>query len=187
MNNRIGKVKLIIFDVDGVLTDGRIVFTESGDEIKQFDASDGAGIKFLRRAGLIGAVLSGRKSRIVARRCKELGIGIVEQGALDKIEAYERILKKLKLADEQVCYMGDDLPDLPVMWRVGYPVAVPNARPEVRQAAVHVTRAEGGRGAARELVEKILKAQGRWHLIFEKYERCRTRRRHRKGAIPRPA
>jgi 3-deoxy-D-manno-octulosonate 8-phosphate phosphatase (KDO 8-P phosphatase) len=170
----IEKVKLVIFDVDGVLTDGRIIISDSGEQVREFDAHDGAGMKYLLRAGLKVAILSGRRSRLVELRCKELGITDIEQGALNKIEGYERITKRFRVKDEEVCFVGDDLPDLPVMWRVGYPVAVATARPEVRAAARYVTRAEGGRGAAREVVEKILKSQGRWQLILSRYEATRS-------------
>ena len=177
MKADIKKIKLVIFDVDGVLTDGRIIMSDSGEQTKEFDSQDGAGIKYLQRAGLMAAVVTGRNSKVVALRCKELGITEIVQGSTKKIEAYERILKRLGLKDEEVCYVGDDLVDLPVMWRVGYPVAVPNARPEVRAAARYVTKAGGGRGAAREVIEKILKAQGRWGLIFSRYEATRAPRR----------
>jgi len=177
LKSEIKKVKLVIFDVDGVLTDGRIILSDSGEQAKEFDSQDGAGIKYLQRAGLKAAVVTGRESKAVARRCEELGITVVEQGVLHKMDAYERIAKKLGLKDAEVCYVGDDLVDLPVMGRVGYPVAVANARPEVRAAARYVTKARGGRGAAREIIEKILKAQGRWALIFSRYEATRAPRR----------
>ena len=170
MKGAIRKVRLVIFDVDGVLTDGRIILSDSGEETKEFDVQDGAGVKYLFRAGLKAAVLSGRRSRVVMQRCGELGISVLEQGALNKVEAYERILKKTGATDAEVCYVGDDLPDLPVMRRAGYPVAVPNARPEVRAAARYVTRSAGGRGAAREIIERILKAQGKWGRILSRYE-----------------
>ena len=173
MKGDIKKVKLVIFDVDGVLTDGRIIISDSGEQTKEFDSQDGAGIKYLQRAGLIAAVITGRVAKVVALRCKELGIAEVEQGATRKLDAYERIVKRLDLKDEDVCYVGDDLVDLPVMWRVGYAVAVPNARPEVRKAAHYVTKAGGGRGAAREVIEKILKAQGKWGLISSRYKQTR--------------
>ena len=171
MKAGIRNVKLIIFDVDGVLTDGRLIISDSGEQTKEFDSQDGAGIKYLQRAGLTAAVITGRAAKVVALRCKGLGITEVEQGATRKLDAYARIVKRLGLKDEEVCYVGDDLVDLPVMWRVGYAVAVPNARPEVRKAAHYVTKAGGGRGAAREVIEKILKAQGKWDLILSRYEK----------------
>lgn len=177
LKSRIKNIKLVIFDVDGVLTDGRIILSDSGEQVKEFDGHDGAGIKYLARAGLGVAVITGRRSRAVELRCKELGITAVEQGALDKIEAYDRLLKRFGVTDAEVCYVGDDLPDLPVMWRVGYPVAVRNARPEVRAAAHYVTRASGGHGAAREIVEKILKAQNKWKLIITRYQKTHQTKR----------
>jgi len=163
------KIKLIILDVDGVLTDGGIVIDGQGDEIKSFSAHDGAGIRYLYRAGLKAAVITGRKSAAVEARCRDLGIEDVHQKALEKLPPYNAILAKHGLRDEEVCYIGDDLMDLPPMRRCGFPVAVANARTEVRAAAAYVTVAQGGHGAVREVIDKVLKFQGKWDLIMARY------------------
>ena len=163
------RIQLVIFDVDGVLTDGAILLTPDGREIKRFHVHDGTGIKYLERAGIQTAILSGRSSRATARRAAELGIRHVLQGYKRKLDGLKRIMKATGLPAEKICFMGDDLPDIPVMRAVGYAVAVADARPEVIQRANWVTRAGGGRGAARELAEKLLKAQGKWRKIISRY------------------
>jgi 3-deoxy-D-manno-octulosonate 8-phosphate phosphatase (KDO 8-P phosphatase) len=163
------RVKMVIFDVDGVLTDGRIVIDAYGVESKNFNVQDGTGIKYLLRAGVKVAFITGRRSTVVSIRAKELGVGEVHQQVKETLVAYRKILEKHVLNDEDVCYVGDDLTDIPVMRKVGFPVAVANARPEVRNEAAYVTQAEGGRGAARELAERILKDQGVWDAILSRY------------------
>jgi len=165
----LSKVKILIMDVDGVLTDGRIVLDSHGGEVKAFHAHDGAGIKYLHRAGLLSAILSGRASQAVMERAGELEIQDVYQGFKDKIAGYEEIKSRHGLRDEQVCYIGDDLPDIPVLRQAGYAVAVPAAPPEVKAVAHYVTAAPGGRGAVREVAEKLLKAQGKWSGILQRY------------------
>ncbi len=167
---KLAKVKMVIFDVDGVLTDGRITIDHEGLETKTFHAHDGSGVKYLMRAGLQVAFLSGRVSTAVQHRAEELGIDEVYQGVKLKLPVFEEILEKHGLPAEEVCYVGDDLPDLPVMRKVGFAVAVANARPEVLQAADHVTTAAGGAGAARELAELVLRTQDKWGDIFRRYE-----------------
>ena len=166
---RIQKIKLVIVDNDGVLTDGRIVLGDYGDELKFFDAQDGFGLVLLRRAGLSTVIISGKKSRINHRRAKELMVNKIVQNAFDKLKAFEKIIKQFKISPEEVCYIGDDLIDLPVMKRVGLAVAVPNAVQEVREAAHYRTQKYGGRGAVREAVDMILKGQGLWQKVTEKY------------------
>ena len=163
------KVKLVIFDVDGVLTDGRITIGHDGREIKTFHVHDGAGIKYLLRAGLRVALLSGRSSAATEHRARELGIEEVRQGAKQKLPAFEELLRKHRLKREEVCYVGDDLPDLPVMREAGFAVAVAGAREEVLEAADYVTGLPGGEGAARELAELILRAQDKWGAIMSRY------------------
>jgi len=153
-------IKMVIFDVDGVLTDGSIMLDSVGVELKRFHVQDGTGIKYLMRAGIRVAFLTGRQSAAVGFRARELGVEDVCQGAL---------VERHGLADDEVCYVGDDLPDIPVMRRVGLPVAVANARPEVIEAAKLVTQAAGGHGAAREVAEKILKDRGLWDSIIARY------------------
>lgn len=163
------KVKMVVFDVDGVLTDGKIMIDSVGIETKNFNVQDGSGIKYLLRSGIKVAFITGRQSVAVALRARELGVEDVYQGAKEKLEPYTKLIQKHALHDDEVCYVGDDLPDIPVMRRVGVPVAVANCRPEVKNEAVYVTKAEGGSGAAREVAEKILKDQGKWDTILSRY------------------
>jgi 3-deoxy-D-manno-octulosonate 8-phosphate phosphatase (KDO 8-P phosphatase) len=162
-------VKLVIFDVDGVLTDGRIVLNDHGVESKFFDVRDGSGIKWLVRVGLDVAFLTGRQSHVVELRAAELGVTRIHQGAKVKIDVYERLLNEAGLQDEAVAYAGDDLIDLPVMRRVGLALAPADARPEVKAAAHYVCQEGGGRGAVREIVELILKGQGFWEQVTAPY------------------
>jgi 3-deoxy-D-manno-octulosonate 8-phosphate phosphatase (KDO 8-P phosphatase) len=159
----------MIFDVDGVLTDGHINYLDDGSEIKSFDVQDGHGIKLLQRAGLEVALITGRYCRAVEHRAVGLGIRHVYQNMHRKVEAYEKILLDTGLKDEEVGYMGDDLIDIPVMRRVGFAVAVPNGVCHVMPYAHYVTGAHGGRGACREVCELILQAQGRWSAVTERY------------------
>lgn len=161
-------VSCVIMDVDGVLTDGRALYVGDRKGVF-FNVHDGAAIKYLGRAGLKTAIISGRDTAAVQRRAEELGIDEVIQGAKVKLEAYNRIKERLDLEDAAACYVADDLTDLPVLRRVGLAVAVPNARPEVRRAAHMITGTPGGDGAVRELAEFILKAQGKWRQIMARY------------------
>ena len=163
------KIRLLICDVDGVLTDGRIIFDSAGAEAKQFHVRDGSGLKYWLRAGRQAALLSGRQSPVVARRAEELGITLVEQGAKEKLPALERLLKAAGRRADEAAYVGDDLPDLPVFRVVGFRVAVADAAAELRAAADYVTQALGGQGAVREVVELLLKAQGQWDGILKRY------------------
>ena len=169
LQERIKKIKLVIVVNDGVLTDGRIVLGDYGDELKFFDVQDGFGLVLLRRAGLNTVIISGKKSRINHRRAKELMVSKIIQNAFDKLKAFQKVIKKFKVTPEEVCYVGDDLIDLPVMKRVGLAVAVPNAVEEIKEIAHHVTRRSGGRGAVREVSDLILKGQGLWARVTEKY------------------
>ena len=153
-------MRLVVFDVDGVLTDGRLYYGAGGEELKVFHVHDGQGMKRLMRTGVTLAIISGRDSIAVTRRMQDLSIAHVFQGDEDKLPILERLLKKLGLGLEQVACVGDDLPDLPLMQKVGLAVAVANALPVVKQAAHLVTTARGGRGAAREVCDMILAAQG---------------------------
>ncbi|MFQ5896220.1 MAG: KdsC family phosphatase [Nitrospinota bacterium] len=162
---RARRVRLLAMDVDGVLTDGGIYLAE-GVELRRFDVKDGAGIVLAQRAGLEVAWLSGRSSPVVAARAADLGVRHLRQGSLDKLPGYLEVVSELGLADAQVAYVGDDVLDVPVLRRVGLAVAVADASPEARRAAHLVTRAAGGRGAVREVVELILKAQGKWEGLL---------------------
>jgi 3-deoxy-D-manno-octulosonate 8-phosphate phosphatase (KDO 8-P phosphatase) len=163
---RAKKIRVLLMDVDGVLTDGRVRLLGFPDgsvhELKAFDSHDGAGLKMAHDAGLRTGVITGRVSAAMARRAKECGIEFVFQGRADKLPAYEEIAKRAGARDEEMAYIGDDLPDIPVMRRVGLAIAVANAVAEVKKAAHVVTKAGGGEGAVREVVELILKAQGKW-------------------------
>lgn len=157
---RAHRIRLAIFDVDGVLTDGTVYVSERGEEIKAFNILDGLGLKMLAASGVATALLSGRKSKMVALRAKDIGIAHVLQGVDDKLETYKRLLRKLDLAEEETAFMGDDLPDLPVLRRCGFAFSVPNAPEIVRNHAHYVTRTAGGRGAAREACEFLMQARG---------------------------
>ncbi len=162
-------IKIVIVDVDGVLTDGKIILDANGNESKNFYVPDGTGITYLHRAGIKTAIISGRKSKVVEYRAKELCIEDVYQGIHNKIEAYEKILKKYKINDNETCYIGDDFIDLPILRRVKFSVAVPNAPQEIKENVSYVTNAPGGFGAIREVTEKILKSQGKWDAIISRY------------------
>lgn len=153
-------------DVDGVLTNGSIWLLSMPDgtasEIKGFSAYDGAGLKMAKACGLRTGVITGRDSPAVTRRARECEMEFVYQGRGEKLPAYEEILRKAGVTDAEVAYIGDDLPDLPILTRVGLAIAVANASPEVKKTAHFVTRRSGGEGAAREAVELILKVQGKW-------------------------
>ncbi len=157
---RAHRIRLAIFDVDGVLTDGTVYLSERGEEMKAFHILDGLGLKMLSASGVVTALLSGRKSKMVALRAKEIGISHLLQGVDDKLEAYHRLLRKLDLAEEETAFMGDDLPDLPVLRRCGLAFSVPNAPEIVRSHVHHVTRTPGGQGAVREACEFLLQARG---------------------------
>ncbi len=171
LDERIKRIKLLIVDNDGVLTDGRIIYGDYGDELKFFDVQDGFGLGLLHRAGFKIVMISGKKSRINPRRAKDLKIDKIYQNAFDKLKVFHKVIKKFKVTPEQVCYVGDDLIDLPVLTRVGFAVAVANAVEEVKKAVHYCTHKSGGRGAVREVVDLILKSQGRWENATEKYFR----------------
>jgi len=153
-------VRLAIFDVDGVMTDGTLFFGARGEAFKAFNILDGHGLKMLRSAGVATAILSGRESEAVARRAAELDIEHVLQGEADKLAAFDRLVARLRVPDESCAFVGDDLPDLPVMRRCGFAVAVANAVDAVKSAAHYVTRASGGQGAVREVCDLVLQARG---------------------------
>ena len=166
---RASRVSVLVLDVDGVLTDGRIIMAEYGDELKHFDVQDGAGLVFWNRVGLRSAIISGRTSRLLKRRAKEMRVDVLAQGQLIKLPMYERILKRFRVTDEQVCALGDDLMELPILRRVGLAIAVPNAVEDVKRISHYVTRRPGGRGAVREVIEMILGAKGLWNAVLQRY------------------
>ncbi|HEV8647457.1 MAG TPA: HAD hydrolase family protein [Burkholderiales bacterium] len=157
---RARRIRLAIFDVDGVLTDGMLHLGKHGEQIKVFNILDGLGLKMLAASGVGLALLSGRKSSVVALRARETGIAHVLQDRADKLEAYHGLLRKLSLAEEETSFMGDDLPDLPVLRRCGLAFSVPDAPEIVRSHAHYVTGNAGGRGAVREACEFLMRAQG---------------------------
>lgn len=167
--DKIRKVKVLILDVDGVLTDGRIIISDDGQETKCFDVRDGHGLKLMKRAGINVIFLTGRKSRVVEHRARELGVDKVYQGVLDKLAIYREILAADNLLPEQVAYIGDDIVDLNVLRRVGLSVTVSDAHSEVRASVDLVTERPGGRSAVREVCELILKVQGKWDDLMTRY------------------
>jgi len=167
LKDKLKKIKLLALDVDGILTDGKIVYGHDGKEIKVFNVQDGYGIVLLRKAGLKTAIISARKARAVTVRAADLRIDKVYQNAKPKLNVYKRMLVDLKLKDESVCFMGDDLPDRQVLKQAGLAVTVPDANQDVKKCAHYVTRKKGGQGAVREVIEMILKAQGKWEKIVE--------------------
>ncbi len=164
------KIRLLLLDVDGILTDGRILYDDKCREIKIFHVQDGQGIRWLQREKIIVGFLSGRSSMSVEMRAKELGISFLFQGIRDKINIFEKILQETKLDSEQVAYMGDDFIDVALLKRVGLSISVPNGHPMIQKRVNYVTQAAGGYGAVREVCEFILKAQNKWDLILERYE-----------------
>jgi len=169
VEGRAARVKLLLLDCDGVLTDGRITPVEGGEELKSFHTRDGHGLVMLHRAGLRSGIISGRKSRLVELRAADLGVSFVRQGALDKVEAFESLLSEAGVEPSQAAYVGDDVVDIPLMRRCVLAVAVADATEDTRAAAHYVTRLPGGFGAVREVCELILKTQGRWDELLKRY------------------
>jgi 3-deoxy-D-manno-octulosonate 8-phosphate phosphatase (KDO 8-P phosphatase) len=169
VGRRAARLRLLLLDCDGVLTDGRITFVEGGDELKSFHTRDGHGLVLLHRAGLGSGIISGRTSSAVERRARDLGIRYVRQGELNKVTAFEEVLAAAGVRAEEVCFVGDDVVDVPLMRRSGLAVAVADATEDTRAAAHYVTRLPGGFGAVREVCELILKAQGRWAELMRRY------------------
>jgi 3-deoxy-D-manno-octulosonate 8-phosphate phosphatase (KDO 8-P phosphatase) len=165
-------IKLLLFDVDGVLTDGTILVHADGSESKQFNIRDGAGMVWAQRAGLTIGLLSARTADATAVRAAQLGIKIVSQGGADKLAGYQQILEKAGLTDQEVAYMGDDLQDLPVLRRAGFSAAPADAAAEVRAAVQWVSTSGGGRGAVRECIEHVLRAQGHWQAAVSGFLDC---------------
>jgi 3-deoxy-D-manno-octulosonate 8-phosphate phosphatase (KDO 8-P phosphatase) len=166
---RCAAIELLLLDVDGVLTEGGITYSDHEVELKTFHVRDGSGLKLWQIAGKRCAILSGRTTRIVDVRAAELQIAPVLQGVADKLSAFRQLLADTGLRPEQVCFVGDDVPDLPVLRHCGLAIAVADACPEVVLQAHYVTRAAGGRGAVREAIELILACQGQWQKIVQRY------------------
>ena len=164
MKKILKKIKVVAMDVDGVMTDGRIIYDGDGKELKFFDVQDGYGISRLRKFGIKIVIISARSCAAVKARAKDLKFDKVYLDAYPKINAYEQMLKAFKVEDDEVCFIGDDLPDYAILKRAGFAVAVRNAALEVKKTAHYVPKKNGGRGAVREVVEKVLKAQGLWKV-----------------------
>jgi 3-deoxy-D-manno-octulosonate 8-phosphate phosphatase (KDO 8-P phosphatase) len=169
LNARAAQIRLVLFDVDGVLTDGKILMHADGSESKQFDIKDGSAIVWAGRLGLTVGFLSARSSASTAQRAAQLGVTLVHQGVASKRETYDQIVDELLLENEQVAYMGDDVLDLPVLARAGLAAAPADAVVDVRDRVHWVAQRAGGYGAARELIEMILKAQQKWDSIVAAY------------------
>jgi len=163
------RIKLLLLDVDGVLSDGRIVVDNEGEEMKYFDARDGHGIRLLARAGIEVGLLTGRYSRVVSHRARDLGIRMVYQKVFNKVDVYQKIKRRKRLTDQEVAYVGDDIVDLPVLRRVGLSIAVRDAWEGLKNKVDYVTEQKGGRGAVREVVEMLLHAQGKWGEVTKSY------------------
>jgi 3-deoxy-D-manno-octulosonate 8-phosphate phosphatase (KDO 8-P phosphatase) len=163
------RVRLFLVDVDGVLTDGGIVYDSDGREIKRFHVRDGHGIKMLQRAGVEVGIISGRASEVVSVRARELGISLVFQGVADKVAAWREILADKGIPPEETAYVGDDIVDVPLMRRVGFAAAVADAEGYVRDAADYVSAQPGGRGAVREIIEFVLRSSGAWERVASRY------------------
>lgn len=169
LKSRASAVRLMIFDVDGILTDGSLHYGADGELIKTFNVLDGHGIKQLQQSGVATAIISARKSALVERRAADLGISHVHQGVHDKFKVFAALLETLALTPDAVGFIGDDVIDLPILCRVGFAASVPNGHAEVKSRVHYVTQAGGGRGAARELCDLIMKAQGTYDAALASY------------------
>ena len=171
VRQRARKIKLLLLDLDGVLTDGGIIIDGDGDEFKRFDVRDGHGIRLLQRAGIRLGIISGRSAKAARYRARDLDVELFFQGVADKLAVYEKIKRMTRLKDAEIAYVGDDMVDLPVLRRVGLAVAVNDGWADLKRYAHYTTRLQGGRGAVREVIELLLKSQKKWKEITEKYRR----------------
>ena len=163
-------IKLLLLDVDGVLTDGRIIYDSKGRDLKLFDVHDGLGVYLLRKAGIKTILITAKGSRAIRPRARDMQVEAVFENISPKAAILDAILKKYRVNLEEVCFVGDDLVDLCLMKRVGFAIAVFNATPEIKQASHYITLREGGRGAVREVAELILKSQGKWEVALKSYD-----------------
>jgi 3-deoxy-D-manno-octulosonate 8-phosphate phosphatase (KDO 8-P phosphatase) len=167
-DNQLKQLSLLLLDVDGVLTTGQVIYDDSGNETKIFNVRDGLGIRMLLEAGLQVGIVTGRRSMALVHRCRNLGITLLKDGVGDKQVALSEILNETAVLAAHTAFVGDDLPDLPIMRRVGVPIAVGDAHERVKQAACWTTRSKGGCGAVREISERILKARGDWEPLIQR-------------------
>lgn len=166
---KLSQIKLLLLDVDGILTDGKIIYSDSGEQIKSFNSRDGLGLRLLMDSNISVGIVTGRKSKALIHRCQNLGIDLIFDGIKDKALALARIIQQTGIQAQYIAFSGDDLIDLPAMTRVGFSFTVPNAPEEVKNHAQMITSARGGQGAVREICETILKARGEWDQIISKY------------------
>ena len=175
VNRRARKIKLLLCDVDGVLTDGKIVLLSEGAgrarALNAFYSQDGAGLRLAQFGGIRTGIITGRASAAVTRRARELKMDFTEQNVFEKLPAFKRIIKKARVKPEEICFVGDDVTDLPLLLRVGLAVSVPNGVSEARRAAHYITKARGGEGAVREVTDLILKAQGKYDGLIDRFRR----------------
>ncbi len=169
LRDRALKIKLLLLDVDGVLTDGRLYYTSRGEEIKVFNVRDGLGIKLAQRAGIRVGVISGRNSEALINRLRELKVDEVHLGYNQKLPILEDVMKRLSLSLEEIAFLGDDYVDLPILRRVGFPMAVLDAPEEIKKHALYITKSRGGHGAVRDAIEFILKLRGQWEEVISQY------------------
>ncbi len=167
---RLARIKLLLMDVDGVLTDGSIAYTGDDMQTMIFNVKDGFGLRILMGAGIVAGVITGRKSSALSRRMRELGVGFCFDGVADKVPVLNRILQETGCRAEETAYIGDDLPDLSIMKMVGVPIAVADAVPEIQECAAIITVKPGGKGAVREICDAILQAKGLWTDLLEKWQ-----------------
>jgi 3-deoxy-D-manno-octulosonate 8-phosphate phosphatase (KDO 8-P phosphatase) len=168
--DKIKKIKVLLLDVDGVLTDGRIIYDSRGRDSKFFDVHDGMGVYLLKKSGIPSVLITAKGSRTIKPRAKDMRVDMVFEDVSPKTSVLDKIIKIYKVTPEELCFVADDLVDLCLMKKVGFPVAVANAAPEIKKAAVFVTAKSGGRGAVRELAELILKTQGKWEEALKAYD-----------------
>lgn len=168
IEERAKKIKLLILDVDGVLTDGRIIYDNFGDELKCFNVHDGFGLTLLYRAGIKAIIITARKTKVVKRRAQDMHIAALYSDH-KKLKVYQKVLKRFRVRDEEVCFIGDDLLDLPIIKRAGLAVSPPDAVEEVKNSSHYITRKQGGKGAVREVIEIILKSQDLWERTISRY------------------
>ena len=166
---RVKRIRVLMLDMDGVMTDGRVFYGDHGDEIKSFNLQDGFGLVLLQKSGIPTVIITGKKSKVNERRAKELKVLKLLQNVSDKGKAYDKLIRALKVQPEETCMVGDDVIDIPIMRKVGLAVAVQNAVAEVKEVAHYVTQRKGGEGAVREVVDLILKGQGTWPMVMGKY------------------
>ncbi|MBL7196496.1 MAG: HAD hydrolase family protein [Candidatus Omnitrophica bacterium] len=170
IQERAQKIKLLILDVDGVLTDGRIIYDSKGRDLKLFDVHDGLGVHLLNRMGIKTILITAKASKAIKPRAIDMRVDRVYGSIVPKTKVYEKILKDYGLGDDEICFMGDDLVDIGILKRVGLPIAVPNACTEVKEISLYITQRRGGRGAVREVAEFILKSQNRWQEALKLYD-----------------